>query len=84
MLACHKWHCSLYGGNKMIYRYKRHVTNTLLYAIIITAIMAIIKEYTREGMSIFAIVSIIALAADRLVENVHLKELESKGVSPKP
>ena len=68
----------------MKYRLMRHITNTLLYAIIITAIMAIIKEYTREGMIIFAIVSVIALFADRLVENAHLKGLEDKGVSPKP
>jgi len=60
----------------MKYRYKRHVTNTLLYAIIITAIMGIIRQYTREGTIIFAIVSVVALAADRLVENKHLKEEE--------
>ena len=68
----------------MKYRYKRHITNTLLYAIIITAIMGIIRQYTVLGMIIFAIVSVIALAADRLVENKHLKEFEDKGVSPKP
>jgi len=68
----------------MKYRYRRTITNTLLYAIIITAIMGIIREYTREGIIIFAIVSVIALAADRLVENKHLKEFEGKGVSPKP
>jgi hypothetical protein len=68
----------------MKYRWKRHVTNTLLYAIIITAIMAIIKEYTREGTIIFAIVSVVALVADRMVENKHLKEEEDMGVSPKP
>ena len=62
----------------MKYRWKRHVTNTLLYAIIITAIMGIIRQYTREGTIIFAIVSVIALVADRLVENEHLKELEDK------
>ncbi|HVQ00314.1 MAG TPA: hypothetical protein VMT57_02240 [Candidatus Thermoplasmatota archaeon] len=68
----------------MKYRWKRHVTNTLLYAIIITAIMGIIRQYTREGTIIFAIVSVVAPAADRLVENKHLKELEDKGISPKP
>ena len=68
----------------MKYRWKRHVTNTLLYAIIITAIMGIIRQYTREGTIIFAIVSVIALVADRVVENKHLKELEDKDVSPKP
>jgi hypothetical protein len=66
----------------MKYRYKRHITNTLLYAILITAIMGIIKEYTREGTIIFAIVSVIALFADRWVENKHLKEVEDKSVSP--
>jgi len=71
-------------GNSMRYRYRRHITNTLLYAIIITAIMGIISQYSREGTIIFAIVSVVALAADRLVENKHLKELEDKGVSPKP
>ena len=68
----------------MKYRYKRHITNTLLYAIIITAIMGILREYTRIDVIIFAIVSIAALAADRLVENKHLKELEDNGVSSKP
>ena len=68
----------------MKYRYKRHITNTLLYAIIITAIMGIIKEYTHLGMIIFAIVSILALSADRWVENKHLKEEEDKSIPPKP
>jgi hypothetical protein len=60
----------------MKYRYKRHITNTLLYAII--------KEYTRLGAIIFAIVSILALGADRIIENNHLKEEESRGIPPKP
>ena len=68
----------------MKYRYIRHTTNTLLYAIIITAIMGILRQYTELGTIVFAIVSIAALAADRFVENKHLKELEDKGVSPKP
>ena len=68
----------------MKYRYKRQFTNTLLYAIIITAIMGMLRQYTELGTIVFAIVSIAALAADRLVENKHLKELEDKGVSPKP
>lgn len=67
----------------MKYRYKRHITNTLLYAIIITAIMAILKEYSHVGMIIFAVVSILALSADRWVENKYLKELEDKDISPK-
>jgi hypothetical protein len=62
----------------MNYQYKRHVTNTLLYAVIITALIAIIKQYTLDGALIFAIVSIAALAADRMVENQHLKEEEGK------
>ncbi len=57
----------------MKYRYKRHITNTLLYAVIITALMAIIRQYTTLGAIIFAVVSIVALAADRMVENKHLK-----------
>ena len=67
----------------MKYRYKRHITNTLLYAIIITAIMGIIKEYSHLGMIIFAIISILLLGADRWVENKYLKELEDKGILPK-
>ena len=60
----------------MMYRWKRHITNTLLYAIIITAIMGIIRQYTVSGMIIFAVVSIVALGADRYVENKYLKEEE--------
>jgi uncharacterized membrane protein YesL len=60
----------------MKYRYRRHITNTLLYAIIITAIMGIIRQYTVLGMIIFAIVSVLALGADRIVENKYLKEEE--------
>ena len=62
----------------MKYRYKRHVTNTLLYAVIITALIAIIRQSSKVGAIIFAIVSIAALAADRYVENQHLKEEEQK------
>ena len=68
----------------MKYRYKRHITNTLLYAIIITAIMAILKEYSHLGVIIFGIVSILALGADRWIENKHLKEEEDKSIPPKP
>jgi hypothetical protein len=68
----------------MKYRYRRHITNTLLYVIIITAIMGIIRQYTVLGMIIFAIVSVIALGADRYVENKHLKEEEEMGIPPKP
>jgi len=67
----------------MKYRYRRHITNTLLYAIIITAIMAILKEYSHVGMIIFAVVSILALGADRWVENKYLKEVEDKSIPPK-
>jgi len=62
----------------MKYRLKRHITNTLLYAVIITAMMAIIKQYTTLGTIIFAIVSVAALVADRYVENKRLKEEERK------
>ena len=67
----------------MKYRYKRHITNTLLYAIIITAIMGIIKEYSHLGLIIFAVVSILTLDADRWVENKYLKELEDNSIPPK-
>jgi membrane protein implicated in regulation of membrane protease activity len=67
----------------MKYRYKRHVTNTLLYAVIITALIAVIKQYTWWGAIIFAIVSVAALAADRYVENQHLKEEEQKETTAK-
>lgn len=60
----------------MHYRYKRHITNTLLYAVIITALIALIKQYTLAGALVFAVVGIAALAADRIVENRHLEELE--------
>ena len=45
----------------------------MLYAAIITALIAIIKEYTMEGAIVFGVVSIALLAADRLIENKHLK-----------
>ena len=60
----------------MKYRMKRHITHTLLYATIITALMAIIKQYTTLGAIIFAVISIILLGADRYIENKHLKEKE--------
>ncbi len=60
----------------MEYRLKRHITNTLLYAVIITALMAIIRQYTIAGTIVFAVVSVAALIADRYVENKHLKEEE--------
>ncbi|PNX46295.1 MAG: hypothetical protein BV457_07950 [Thermoplasmata archaeon M9B1D] len=68
----------------MKYRYKRHITNTLLYAIIITAIMAILRQYSHVGVIIFGVVSILALGADRWVENKYLKEVEGKIIPPKP
>jgi hypothetical protein len=67
----------------MKYRYRRHITNTLLYAIIIIAILGIIRQYTVLGMIIFAIVSVLALGADRYVENKHLKEEEGIGIPSK-
>jgi hypothetical protein len=60
----------------MKYRLKRHITNTLLYAVIITALLAIVRVYTTMGAIVLGIVSVLALAADRLVENKHLKEEE--------
>ena len=54
------------------------MTNTLLYAVIITSIMALIKQYSFWGTLIFGVVSILALALDRIVENRHLKEEEKK------
>ena len=58
----------------MKYRLKRHITNTLLYAVIITALIAIMLQYTTLGAIIFAVVSVALLGADRYVENKHLKE----------
>jgi hypothetical protein len=60
----------------MEYRTKRHITNTLLYAAIITALIAIILQYTKLGAAVFGVVSVALLAADRYVENKHLKEKE--------
>jgi hypothetical protein len=63
----------------MNYRYKRHITNTLLYAVIITALIAIIRrQYGFWGGLVFAVVSIGLLTADRCVENARLKEEEQK------
>jgi hypothetical protein len=56
----------------MEYRLKRHITNTLLYAVIITALAGVIMQYTKLGAVVFLIVSVVALAADRYVENEHL------------
>ncbi len=58
----------------MEYRYKRHITNTLLYVAIITALIAIIMQYTKAGAIVFAVISVVLLGADRYVENNHLKE----------
>ena len=68
----------------MKYRYKRHVTNTLLYAVIITALAGVIRQYTTLGAVAFLVVSVVALAADRWVENKHLKEKEEKHKEPRP
>jgi len=62
----------------MKYRYKRHVTNTLLYAVIITALIAVIRQYTNQGAIVFALAGLALLVADRYVENQHLKEEEEK------
>lgn len=59
----------------MDYELKRHITNTLLWAIMITAVGGVIMQYTKLGAGIFLVASIMALAADRYVENKHnLKE----------
>jgi hypothetical protein len=58
----------------MKYRLKRHITNTLLYVVIITALMAIIRQYTILAAVIFVVVSVGALITERYVENKHLKE----------
>jgi len=60
----------------MKYKWKRHITNTLLYAVIITALIAIIKQYTTLGAIIFAVVSVALLFADRHTENKHMQEKE--------
>lgn len=58
----------------MKYRMKRYITNTLLYAVIITTLIAITLQYTTLGAILFAVVSVALLGADRYVENKHLKE----------
>ena len=60
----------------MEYRTKRHITNTLLYATIITALIAIILQYTKLGAIAFAVVSVALLFADRYTENKHMQEKE--------
>jgi len=59
----------------MEYRLKRHITSTLLFATIITALMGLILQYTKLGTIIFAIVAVALLGAYRYVEN---KEHERK------
>jgi hypothetical protein len=60
----------------MKYRHKRHISNTLLYVVIITALMALIKEYSVLWTVVFGILGIILLATDRIIENNHLREEE--------
>jgi hypothetical protein len=62
----------------MKYRYKRHISNTLLYAVIITALMALIKEYSVLWTVVFGTLGIILLATDRIIENNHLREEEGR------
>jgi hypothetical protein len=62
----------------MKYRYKRHISNTLLYAVIITALLALIKEYSALWAVVFGILGIILLAIDRIIENTHLREEEER------
>lgn len=67
----------------MEYRQKRHISNTLLYAVIITGLLAVIRQYSVIGTIVFGIVSIIALAIDRSVENEHLRAESSSRVRVK-
>ena len=62
----------------MKYRYKRHISNTLLYAVIITALIALIKEYSVPWTVVFGILGIILLVIDRIIENNHLREEEER------
>ena len=62
----------------MKYRYKRHISNTLLYAVIITALIALIKGYSVLWAVVFGILGIILLAIDRIIENNHLREEEGR------
>jgi hypothetical protein len=62
----------------MKYRHKRHISNTLLYAVIITALMALIKQYSVLWTVVFGILGIILLAIDRIIENNHLREEEGR------
>jgi hypothetical protein len=68
-----EWKTESFNVINMEYRLKRHITNTLLYAVIITALAGVIIQYTKLGAVAFLIVSVVALAADRYVENKHLK-----------
>jgi hypothetical protein len=62
----------------MKYRNKRHISNTLLYVVIITALMALIKEYSVLWTVVFGILGIVLLATDRIIENNHLREEEER------
>jgi len=62
----------------MKYRYKRHISNTLLYALIITALIALTKEYSVLWAAVFGIIGTILLAIDRTIENTHLREEEDR------
>jgi hypothetical protein len=42
------------------------------------ALIAVIRQYTKEGAIVFAVAAVALLAADRYVENQHLKEEEGK------
>jgi hypothetical protein len=62
----------------MKYGHKRHISNTLLYVVIITALMALIKEYSVLWTVVFGILGILLLATDRIMENNHLREEEGR------
>lgn len=62
----------------MGYWFARHVSNTILFAVLITALIAIIHRYSGTLALAFGIVAVAALAFDRFVENAHLRSLERR------
>ena len=62
----------------MQYWLKRHITNTLLYVVIITGVGAVMTKFSRLYAAVFLFASAIALAFDRHVENGHLKMDDEK------
>jgi hypothetical protein len=58
----------------MKYQRKRQITTVAVYATIITALIAIIKQYTIWGAIAFAVVSVASVIAYISIENKHMKE----------